>query len=53
MPNMIPFNEIKILSVQEENSDVNFVFMYQDFMYRLVINSDKEIRTLGKDTRVL
>ena len=30
------------MNYQVENSDVNFVFMYQDLMYRLIINSDKE-----------
>ena len=39
---IIPFNEIKILSVQAENADVNFVFEYQGLILRLIINSDKE-----------
>ena len=42
MPNIIPISEITYMNYQVENSDVNFVFMYQDLMYRLIINSDKE-----------
>jgi len=51
MSKIIPYDEIKIVSVQEENSDVNFVFMYQDFMYRLKINGEylmkRAIRLIG------
>jgi len=30
------------MNYQVEDSDPNFVFIYQDLMYRLIINSDKE-----------
>ena len=42
MPNIIPISEITYMNYQVEDSDPNFVFIYQDLMYRLIINSDKE-----------
>ena len=48
MPNIIPISEITYMNYQVENSDPNFVFIYQDLMYRLIINSDKEYGRWGK-----
>ena len=48
MPNIIPISEITYMNYQVENSDPNFVFIYQDLMYRLIINSDKEHGRWGK-----